>query len=347
MTQTIYEEAVSLLEHNRPFTVATVITKDGSTPRAAGAKMIIRNDASIVGTIGGGALEAAIIRSASLVFQGKRSRVEELHLNDKDLSSLNMTCGGDLEVLIDYIDSSDPEYLRMYRLILDLYKLRKPSYLVTLIPSADREYSSRKQFIVLEDGATEGTALCDIGNLKPFISKGVSYKVVRCEENKRAILEAINIPHRAYIFGAGHIGEKLAWVLHFAQFQVTVSDDRPEFANRERFPQADIHPIEAYEKAFDSLAIDRYSLIVIVTRGHVHDGIVLAQALKTNAGYIGMIGSRKKVKALFQTLLNSGYAADDLKRVYTPIGLPIGAESPEEIAVSITAEMIKARSEMR
>jgi xanthine dehydrogenase accessory factor len=346
MNKKLYEEAVSLLENKKDFALATIITSDGSTPRASGAKMIIRNDGSICGTIGGGALEGSVMSKASDVFKEKKARVEEYHLNKNDLNSLGMICGGDLEVLIDYIDPADPEYLKMYRTLLDLYNKAKTSYLVTLIPSDEKDYNTKKQFIMLEDGTIPGCSAAGIGDFKFFISKGVSYKVARYAENKRAILEAINIPHRVYIFGAGHVGEKLGWILDFVDFPVTVLDDRPEFASKERFPYANVRVMENFEKSFDVLDIDRYSFIVIVTRGHVHDGTVLGLALKTNAGYIGMIGSRRKRDGIYQRLLNSGYTKDDLDRVHAPIGIPIGDETPEEIAVSIAAQLIKVRSEM-
>jgi xanthine dehydrogenase accessory factor len=346
MNKKLYEEAVSLLEQKKDFTLATVVTSDGSTPRASGAKMIIRSDGSICGTIGGGALEGSVMNKASAVFKEKKALLVEFHLNKKDLDSLGMICGGDLEVLVDYIDSSNPDYLEMYRGMLDLYKQKKTSYLVTLIPSDEKEYDTKKQFIMMEDGSMPGYKLSGREDFKSHISKGVSYKVSRYGENKRAILEAINIPHRVYIFGAGHVGEKLGWILNFVDFPVTVLDDRSEFASEQRFPYADVLLVGSFEKSFNTIEIDRYSFIVIVTRGHVHDGTVLGLALKTNAGYIGMIGSRRKRDGIYQKLLNSGYTNNDFERVHAPIGLPIGDETPEEIAVSIAAQLIKVRSEM-
>ncbi len=346
MVKKLYEEAVRLLKQKENFAMATVITSDGSTPRGPGAKMIIRADGSITGTVGGGSLEAAVMRTALAVIKEKQARVEAFHLNPKDLSQLGMICGGDLDVLIDYIDSSDPEYLKIYRSMLDLYKKRKASYLVTLVPSKEKEFSPLKQFIMLEDGSVYGKALCDTGFFKSYISKGVSYKIVPYNKDKRAILEVINIPHMVYVFGAGHIGEKLAWLLNFVDFPVTVLDDRSEFANIGRFPHAEIQVIESFEKAFNAIEVDRHSFIVIVTRGHVHDGTTLGRALRTDAGYIGMIGSRRKREGIYKKLIEDGYTTEDLKRVHAPIGIPIGDETPEEIAVSITAELIKVRSEM-
>jgi xanthine dehydrogenase accessory factor len=128
-------------------------------------------------------------------------------------------------------------------------------------------------------------------------------------------------------------------------FRISVCDDRQEFANRERFPEAhQIRILENFAQAFAGLAIGREDFVIILTRGHLHDKTVLAQALRTEAGYIGMIGSRKKRDAIYAALLKEGFDPADIDRVHSPIGLAIGAETPEEIAVSILAELIFVRA---
>jgi xanthine dehydrogenase accessory factor len=127
------------------------------------------------------------------------------------------------------------------------------------------------------------------------------------------------------------------------QFKVVVIDDREMFANRERFPEADEVIVSEFEKCFDRLAIDESSYVVIVTRGHLYDGFVLEQAIKTNARYIGMIGSKRKIGALYENLMKTGIPKEALERVHAPIGIDINSETPEEIAVSIVAELIKVR----
>jgi xanthine dehydrogenase accessory factor len=126
---------------------------------------------------------------------------------------------------------------------------------------------------------------------------------------------------------------------------VVVLDDREMFANRERFPEADEVIVLDFEKCFDQLKIDDSSYIVIVTRGHLYDGFVLDQAVRSNARYIGMIGSKKKIKTLYQSLIEKGVEKETLDRVHAPIGIDINSETPEEIAVSIVAELIKVRGE--
>ena len=346
MNKKLYEEAVRLLENNKDFAFATIIKSSGSTPRSLGAKMIICADDNIHGTIGGGVLEAGVMRKASNVLKEKKTRIEKFYLNAEDITSLGMTCGGNLEVLIEYIDPSNPVYLDMFRKMLYHFNQKESCYLVTIISMKEKEYPIEKQFLMLEDSSVPGFNETATEDFKSYISRGIHYKISSYGENKRIIFESINIPHRVYIFGAGHVGEKLVWILNFLNFPVTIIDDRSEFADKNKFPHADVRLVDSFENSFEELKIDTYSFIVIVTRGHMYDSTVLSLALKTNAGYIGMIGSRKKRDKIYEGLLNSGYTKNDLERVHSPIGIPIGDETPEEISVSIAAELIKTRSEM-
>jgi xanthine dehydrogenase accessory factor len=160
------------------------------------------------------------------------------------------------------------------------------------------------------------------------------------------LVEPVNISGSVYIFGAGHVWRSLADFTQAVGFWTVVVDDRPEFANRQRFPCADqIIVPEKYAAALEGIEIDEDSYVVIVTRGHLHDHTMLAQVLRTNAGYIGMIGSRRKCQLIFDDLLKNGFTPEDIQRVYAPIGLSIEAETPEEIGVSITAELIKVRAQ--
>ena len=157
------------------------------------------------------------------------------------------------------------------------------------------------------------------------------------------LLEPIFAEPTVYIFGAGHVSQQLAPLAKKVHFKVVVIDDREMFANRERFPDVDEVIVSEFERCFDQLNIDDSSYIVIVTRGHLYDGFVLEQAVKTNARYIGMIGSKKKIQTLYQTFDGEGVSKETLNRVYAPIGLDINSETPEEIAVSIVAQLIKVR----
>ncbi|MCP4668449.1 MAG: XdhC/CoxF family protein, partial [Deltaproteobacteria bacterium] len=147
-----------------------------------------------------------------------------------------------------------------------------------------------------------------------------------------------------FIFGGGHVSREIVPLANLVGFKVVVIDDREEFAKTEQFPQArEVHQYP-FEGVMDRLAVDASSYLVIVTRGHIHDKMVLEQSLRTKAGYIGMIGSRRKRNMIYENLLEQGFTQKDLARVHSPIGLDIGAETPEEIAVSIVAELIQVRA---
>jgi xanthine dehydrogenase accessory factor len=159
------------------------------------------------------------------------------------------------------------------------------------------------------------------------------------------IIEPFMTQDTLYIFGAGHVGYQLAKMAHLMDFRTVVVDDRAEFANRERFEHASaVHVADRFETAFDLLSIDNNAYIVILTRGHLHDQTVLEQALKTDAAYIGMIGSRRKRDQIYANLEEKGILRKALDRIYSPIGLDISSETPAEIAVSIIGEIIQVRA---
>ncbi len=164
-----------------------------------------------------------------------------------------------------------------------------------------------------------------------------------CGGDMEVFIEPILSQPTLYLFGAGHISIPLAQMGKFLGFRVVVIDDRAEYANPQRFPQADIVLAEDFEKVFRELKIDKSGYMVIATRGHSFDEIVLQWALGTGAKYIGMMGSRNKIEAIFSHLSSKGISEEALTRVNTPIGLEIGAETPEEIAISILAQIIKIR----
>jgi xanthine dehydrogenase accessory factor len=358
----IFEHIVHLLEQRESFVLATIFSRTGSAPRTAGARMVVHTDGSIVGTIGGGLLEARVQQTAPQVFQDRRAQVQAFDLTSKDASQVDMICGGRVEVLVDFIDAADDTLRLVYPALLAAMKARQRAWLLTTIPSGDGKAT---RCMVKEDGTmvgesgvaemvgvgagspiglfgdrTPGTELPDIASSR--------YPVLIDHAGQRLLVEPIHNTGTVYIFGAGHISQRLAPLAGMVGFSTVVLDDRAEFANRARFDTADqVIVMDSFEGALDRLPIDCDSYLVIVTRGHVHDKTVLAQALRTRAGYIGMIGSHEKRDATYRALSQEGFGTEDFARVHSPIGLPIGAESPEEIAVCIAAELIKVRAEMR
>lgn len=340
----IYQEMLQLLNRGESFVQATILTQSGSVPRTAGAKMIILADKSIRGTIGGGQVEALVQKLGAHVFETKETVTREYNLIGQ-AGQMDMICGGKLEVLVEYMDASNQQLLGVYQDIRAAIEKRKKVVLVT--PIANGKNGNARSFLVKEDGSVDGT-FSGLAELKEkFISQARSrYSGVIAIAGNRFLVEPVSTYGTVYIFGAGHISQKLALLTPRVDFRTIILDDRKEFASRDRFPAADeVIVLENFEQAFNNLDIDQDSYLVIVTRGHAHDKTVLARALRTKACYIGMIGSLSKRDTIYSALREEGYSEDSIKKVYSPIGLKIAAETPEEIAVSIMAELIKVRAE--
>ena len=251
----IYDEIVRIKNEGDVGALATVVWVKGSTPRAEGSKMLIRHDGSIMGSVGGGCLEADVWQAAMKVIEEETPKVLNFDLTGREETPEGLICGGTMQVFV----------------------------------------------------------------------------------------EPITAQSTVYIFGAGHIGFAVSKIANMTGLRVVVIDDRPAYANKERFPDADEFHVDDPSSTVAKLKINKASYLVIACRGHLEDQEVLAEAVKTPARYIGLIGSKKKVKTVFANLKKQGLSQEDLDRVHAPIGLPITTESPEEIAVSIMAEIIDVR----
>jgi xanthine dehydrogenase accessory factor len=251
----IYEEIVRLRRDGRRGALATIVNVRGSIPSFQTAKMLVRDDGSMIGTIGGGCVEAEVWQAAREVIESEKPRTLSFNLNNNPRYDTGLVCGGTLEVFVE------------------------------------------------------------------------------------PVLPVANL----YIFGAGHVAQSLYKVARIAGFDVTIIDDRESYANRERFPEARDIYADDFEKSMGQLAPSESSFIVIVTRGHRDDMRVFRWALDQPSRYLGMIGSRRKVIAIYKELEKEGVTREKFARVHAPIGLDIGAITPEEIAVAITAEMIAVR----
>lgn len=251
----IYEQIVELRRQGRRGAVATIVNVRGSIPSFKTAKMLVRDDGSIVGTIGGGCVEADVWQAAREVMESEKPRTLTFDLNQDPKYDTGLVCGGTLEVFV----------------------------------------------------------------------------------------EPVLPPALLYVFGAGHVSINLCKVASNAGFELIVTDDRSSYATKERFPAArEVHAME-FDEALGKFEPNEASYIVIVTRGHRDDMRILRWAVQTRARYVGMIGSKRKVIEIAKTLQQEGVPAHLFERVHAPIGLDIGAVTPEEIAVAITAELIAIR----
>jgi xanthine dehydrogenase accessory factor len=250
----IFEEIVEMRRLGRRGALATIVHTNGSIPSYESSRMLVREDGTFSGTIGGGCVEAEVWAAAKEVIQKEQPRKMTFSLNNDAAYDSGLICGGTLEIFVEPI-----------------------------LP-------------------------------QPVLS----------------------------IFGGGHVSVALARAVSMAGFGVRVVDDRQSFANRDRFPMA-TEIFTSFEESFVKLVPNASSYIVIVTRGHKDDMRVLAWAVRTAAKYIGMIGSRRKVISVYRALQKEGYSGEEFDRVHAPVGLDIGALTPEEIAISITAELIAVR----
>ncbi len=251
----VFEELVRLRRAGRKCALATIIQVNGSIPSYQNAKLLVRDDGSILGTVGGGCVEADVWSAAREVLDTGTPRRLNFSLGQEAAYDNGLICGGQLEVYVEPV-------------------LPQP---------------------------------------------------------------------RAFIFGAGHISRSLSKIASTAGFATVIVDDRDSFANRERFPEAEAIHAGEYESVFPLLEVNDSSYLIIVTRGHRDDMRVLRWAVGAKARYVAMIGSRRKVIGVVKELEKEGIPRETFEKIFSPMGLEIGAETPEEIAVSVVAEMIAVR----
>jgi xanthine dehydrogenase accessory factor len=343
--------ALALIEAGERFALVSTLETNGSSPRHSGAAMIVKVDGSIVGTVGGGALEARAIRVALEALEARASRLMEFELTNADSAGLGMICGGRGRLLVEYLDAAAGARPDMLTALRDLLAAAGKGWLVTGVaagPGAEAgvgvQQVTVKRCLVDADGTVTGDAPLALDDLQGLAKMGGALDGHTAGDRPGIYVQALGVPGTAYVFGAGHCGQSLIPLLSMVGFRTVIVDDRADFANAERFPDADSVVVpESFDDALAGVPIDEQSYLVIMTRGHVFDRSVLAQALATPALYVGMIGSKKKVAETFQALREQGFTDEDLARVHSPIGMAIGAETPEEIAVSIAAEIIRVR----
>ena len=308
--------------------------------------MIVHRDGTSVGTIGGGALEAEGQKRAGEVYRTGVSQVFTFDLSGRDAASMAMICGGRVEVFLELIDA-DPVNLQVYRSLGAALRNGEKCIMVADLGGAGSDIRRIRRCLMGEDGTVSGKFSYP-GSWIATLSEQAhrtSYPVLTTLEGHRFLVERCYVPSTVYIFGAGHVSQLVAELAGRVAFQTAVLDDREEFANRERFPVADdIIVLDSFADCFRGLEVGGDGYVVIVTRGHTHDRTVLEQALRTTAGYIGMLGSRKKSVEIRKALTTEGFSETDVNRFRCPIGLDIGAETVAEIAVSIVAELIRVRA---
>lgn len=344
MGENIYKKVYELLSSGQKLILAKTIRRSGSTPRDVGSMCIITQDGKLIGTVGGGALEYRVQKQAMELLKQENSFIYKFQLTNEDLAGAGMICGGNVDLYLEPLFPENREMVSLFKTIRQQIGENRSGILVTRIETGIHAMDTSARLFIKENGKTFGT----IPGLDPKeinLDKNTPYALIHLDDKKVDLfVEKISLSPRIFLFGAGHVSLFVARVAKMVGFNITLIDDRPKFANKERFPEADKILVTEFKQAFEQLKISQNSYILIITRGHLHDKTVLQHALGTTASYIGMIGSTKKRNTIYKALMDEGFSKDDLEKVYSPIGLDINAETPEEIAVSIVGELIKKRA---
>ena len=329
------------LEKGSAVAKASIAQSAGSTPRTAGAIMLIFENTTpngeIAGTIGGGQLEGKTIECAKKTLVNKKGTFLPFRLDNTDAAQQGMICGGTADIYIDYIPATQ-ENIQYYKEVLNSLSSGKNFALITHINTENNNIISRK--ILLKNTPSEEILPKDFHGL---IKNFPSLTLCLAQNDTAILIEPFTKPQTLHFVGAGHVAKATAKLAAMFNFSVHVSDDREEFAHKNHFPDAQEITVlkNLQELSFDENTTD---FIIIMTRGHIHDKEVLVQALKTSAPYIGMIGSKTKRNATYELLRKEGFTDTDFERIYCPIGINIHAETPEEIGLSIVAELISCRA---
>ena len=314
--------------------LVTVIASSGATPRGAGARMLVGKEGRLSGTIGGGAVEYRSQQMAAKVLEDKRSFEHGFNLTKDDVQKLGMICGGAVSVFFGFLPAGDERMLEIARRAEECFAAGHDLWLISDI--ADE---GRIGLYTREDGF--------IGIDAPqWLSAELSRHPQRLTRDGRDLyVEQINSSGRVYVFGCGHVAQELVPVLAHVGFRCVALDDRPEFAAKELFPDAEEVILCDFEHISRSVAVTAEDYVCVMTRGHAFDAVVQAQMLMTEACYIGVISSAKKKAGVYKRLKEEyGFPDEVFERITSPIGLPIKAETPAEIAISVAAQMIEFRA---
>ncbi|MGI5977619.1 MAG: XdhC family protein [Candidatus Limivicinus sp.] len=325
------------LRSGEDLVLVTVIASSGAAPRGAGARMLVGREGRICGTIGGGAVEYRSEHIAAQVLKDKCSGAHDFSLTRDDVENLGMICGGAVIVFFCYIPAYDKACLEIADKAEELFAKGDDMWLISEISAGGKLglYSKDSGYIGVD--APE------------WLGDSLKRTAVRTERDGRDFYtEQINSSGKVYVFGCGHVSQELVPVLSHVGFRCIAMDDRPEFARKELFPTAEDVKLIDFNKISDYITVTEEDYACIMSRGHAYDAVIQAQMLKTPACYIGVIGSAAK-KAGVQQKLKEDYGFDDsdFKRITTPIGISIKAETPAEIAISIAGQMIELRAERK
>lgn len=296
--------------------------------------MLVLENGTSYGTIGGGNVEYVSIQHAREVLKQKQSCTRGFALHPDQVADLGMICGGDVVIFFQYISWENQDFYDLCTRILKSWDKNENTWLIFDIT----EETVWKAGLYEEQ---EGLTGLGISDPSPLLQTKAVQKVL---DGRKYYCEPLVQKGRVYIFGGGHVAQALVPVLARLEFRCVVFDDREAFSNPQVFPEAEQCILGDFNRISDYLSIQPQDYVCIMSRGHQYDYLIQKQILTTPAYYIGVMGSRKKKEVIRQKLLADGFSQEDISRITTPIGLDILAETPEEIAVSIAGQLIAERA---
>ena len=344
----VIQAAVDTLRDGRPCVLATVVRTKGSTPQKAGAMLLVKDDGSGLGTLGGGCVEGDIWFAAKeMLRDGSGPEFKDYYLNEDIAARDGLVCGGTMYFYLEPFRSLD-DFLPLGDEILEAYDGGEPVSLATVVNSPKRPELLGAKLLLRVDGTVSGTLGSEVLDETALeVARQVAAigntESISTDDETEIFVEGFTTPPTLVMVGGGHVGKATADLAKFLGYRVYIVDDRPEFSNDERFPYAEQTVVTPYEHWSDLLSINVNTFVVVATRGHRYDDMALESALKTRARYVGLLGSRRKTLMIYRRLLEQGITKERIGDVYAPIGLNIGALTPEEIAVSIMSEVIMVR----
>lgn len=300
---------------------------------SATAKMLVTTHGARLGTVGGGCLEAEITERALEVASTRAPAISEHTLTSELAGDYGLTCGGTAVMFIEPVYRDD--------------------LLAAVYSACAAALSQGRRAVVVteanwEDGAQKAVFTDErvMGKTSPAMREAAASLDRRSELpmlSGHILVEPLLGKPRLVVFGGGHVGARVAEAAAFAGWRVTVVDDRPEFADRARHPSAEATVACDYHDLPPTLAVDADTYVVVATRGHQHDAVVVEQLARIDTRYLGMLGSRRKVVLTWKLLEERGIPRERLDQIHAPVGLSIGADTPEEIAISVVAELVATR----
>ena len=344
----VIQEAVRLLDEGQPCVLATVVRTKGSTPQKPGAKLLVRQDGSGVGTLGGGCVEGDIWFAAKEIMRGHGGpEYRDYFLNEDIAARDGLVCGGTMYFFIEPLREPQ-DFLPHAKEMMSSYEGSDPIGVATVVKTPSGRKNLGDRLLLRSDGSTYGSlGDKELDQLAIETSQRIAplgkNEYVIAEDGTELFVEGFTTPPTLVLMGGGHVGKATSTLANLLGYRIYIVDDRPQFANKERFPEAEETVVADYGEGLNHVPINANTSIVVATRGHRYDDLALETAIKTPAGYIGLLGSRRKTILIYQRLAQQGVPVERLREIRAPLGLDIGALTPEELAVSIMSEIIMHR----